>query len=177
MKNLRHIIREAIEESLFGSEKEQVRIDLDSGDILLGDELIGDFHLFKTKSGFLNLTKIEIFEKYRKEGYATQVMNQIIDYANDKGATIILTPDPYLKNISKKNLVDWYKDFGFVMNKRTSKNKDYTHQELMQKFPDSLDESNWPQSNMRNFIPPQYPTFPNPQDYDQFGNSWDDINR
>lgn len=67
MKNLRHIIREAIEESLFGSEKEQVRIDLDSGDIFLGDELIGDFHLFKTKSGFLNLTKIEIFEKYRKE--------------------------------------------------------------------------------------------------------------
>ena len=177
MKKLRHIIREAIEESLFGSEKEQVRIDIDNGDIFLGDELIGDFHLYKTKSGFLNLTKIEIFEGYRKEGYATQVMNQIIDYANKEGATIILTPDPYLKNISKKSLIDWYKDFGFVMNKRTSKNKDFTHQELMQKFPDSLDESNWPQSNMRNFIPPQYPTFPNPSDYDEFGNRLDDMSR
>ena len=56
-------------------------------------------------------------------------------------------------------------------------NKDFTHQELMQKFPDSLDESNWPQSNMRNFIPPQYPTFPNPKDYDQFGNRLDDMSR
>jgi len=175
MKTIRHIIREAIEESLFDLGKEQIRIDIDTGDIFLGDELIGDFHLYKTKSGFLNLTKIEIFEGYRKEGYATQVMNQIIDYANKEGATIILTPDPYLKNISKKSLINWYKDFGFVMNK--GKNKDFRHQELMQKIPDSLDESNWPQSNMRNFIPPQYSTFPNPKEYDQFGNRLDDISR
>ena len=71
--------------------------------------------------------------------------------------------------------MDWYRDFGFVMNK--GKNKDFTHREMMYKLPDSLDESNWPQSNMRNFIPPQYPTFPNPSDYDQFGNRLDDINR
>jgi hypothetical protein len=61
------------------------------------------------------------------------------------------------------------------MNK--GKNKDFRHKELMQKLPDSLDESNWPASNMRNVIPPQYPTFPNPSDYDQFGNRLDDINR
>jgi GNAT superfamily N-acetyltransferase len=170
MKNLRRIIREAIESVL-----EPVRLDMDSGDIFLGNELIGDFHLFRTKNGFLNLSKIEIFEDYRKEGYATQVMNQIIDYANKEGATIILTPDPYLKNITKKKLTDWYKNFGFIMNK--GRNKDYRFMELMYKLPDSLDESNWPQSNMRNFIPPQYPTFPNPQDYDQFGNRLDDINR
>ena len=174
MKTIRHIIREAIE-SLFNSEENKVALDMDNGDIFLGDKLIGDFHLFKTRNGFLNLTKIEIFEDYRKEGYATQVMNQIIDYANDKGATIILTPDPYLKNITKKNLSDWYKSFGFIMNK--GRNKDFTHKELMYKLPDSLDESNWPASNMRNVIPPQYPTFPNPSDYDQFGNRLDDINR
>ena len=172
MKTIRHIIREAIE-SLFNSEENKVALDMDSGDIFLGDKLIGDFHLFKTRNGFLNLTKIEIFEDYRREGYATQVMNQIIDYANDKGATIILTP--YLKNITKKNLSDWYKSFGFIMNK--GRNKDFTHKELMYKLPDSLDESNWPSSNMRNVIPPQYPTFPNPSDYDQFGNRLDDINR
>lgn len=174
MSNLRRIIREMIE-SVLESDENHVRIDIDNGDIFLGDKLIGDFHLFRTKAGFLNLSKIEIFEGYRKEGYATQVMNQIIDYANKEGATIILTPDPYLKNISKKNLTDWYKDFGFVMNR--GKNKDFTHREMMHKTPDSLDENNWPQSNMRNFLPPQYPTFPNPQDYDQFGNRLDDINR
>ena len=174
MKNLRHIIREAIE-SILESDKNHVRIDIFSGDIFLGNDLIGEFHLFETKSGFLNLSKIEIFKDYRNEGYATQVMNQIIDYANQKGSTIILTPDPYFKNITKNNLIDWYKKFGFVMNR--GKNKDFTHREMMHKLPDSLDESNWPQSNMRNFIPPQYPTFPNPQDYDQFGNRLDDINR
>lgn len=174
MKTIRYIIREAIE-SLLDSKENQVVLDMDSGDIFLGDKLIGDFHLFKTRNGFLNLTKIEIFEDYRREGYATQVMNQIIDYANDKGATIILTPDPYLKNITKKNLEDWYKSFGFIMNK--GKNKDFTHKELMYKLPDALEENNWPKSNMRNFLPPQYPSFPDPQDYDQFGNRLDDISR
>lgn len=170
MKNLRGIIREAIQSIL-----EPVRLDMDNGDIFLGDELIGDFHLFRTKSGFLNLSKIEIFDEYKNKGYANQVMEQIIDYANKEGKVIILTPNPYLKNISKENLRSWYKKFGFIMNK--GKNKDYRFMELMYKIPDSLDESNWPQSNMRNFVPPQYPTFPNPQDYDQFGNRLDDINR
>jgi GNAT superfamily N-acetyltransferase len=172
MKKLRHIIREAIESAM---ESKDVRLDFDKGDIMLNDETIGYFELYKTKSGFLKLAKIEILPKYQRMRYATQVMNKIIAHANQEGATIILTPDPYLRNLTKNNLIDWYKKLGFIMNK--GKNKDFTHQELMQKFPDSLDESNWPQSNMRNFIPPQYPTFPNPSDYDQFGNRLDDINR
>lgn len=172
MKTLRHIIREAIESIM---ESKEVVVDFDSGDIYLGDELIGDFHLFKTRSGFLSLTKIEIFPEYRRKGYATQVMEQVIDYANKQGAIIILTPDPYLHNISKSNLMNWYKSFGFIMNK--GKNRDYRHQELMYKLPSSLEENNWPQSAIRNSIPPQYPSFPNPSDYDQFGNRLDDINR
>lgn len=174
MKTIRHIIREVIE-SLFNSEENKVTLDIASGDIFLGDKLICDFHLFKTRSGFLNLSKIEIFDEFRNKGYTNQVMEQIIDYANKENKIIILTPDPYLKNISKENLTNWYKKFGFIMNK--GRNKDYRFMELMYKLPDSLDESNWPQSNMRNFVPPQYPTFPNPQDYDQFGNRLDDINR
>jgi len=172
MKKLRKIIREAIESVI---ESKDVTLDFNEGDIRLSDEIIGYFELYKTKSGFLKLAKIEIFPKYQRMGYATQVMNEIIAHANKEDATIILTPDPYLHNLTKNNLIDWYKKLGFIMNK--GKNKDFTHQELMQKFPDSLDESNWPQSNMRNFVPPQYPTFPNPSDYDQFGNRLDDINR
>jgi GNAT superfamily N-acetyltransferase len=168
---LRRIIREAIESVL---DSKEVRLDFDNGEIYSSDELVGDFHLYKTKGGFLNLTKIEIFPEYRRSGYATQVMEQIIDLANKQESTIILTPNPYLRNITKGNLIDWYKSFGFIMNK--GKNKDYKHQELMHKLP-NLEENNWPQSNMRNFVPPQYPTFPNPQDYDQFGNRLDDINR
>jgi len=174
MKTIRHIIREAIE-SLFNSKENKVALDMDSGDIFLGNTLIGDFHLFKSKNEFLYLTKIEIFPEYQKQGYATEVMEKIIEHANEENATIVLTPDPYKHNITKKNLIDWYKSFGFIMNK--GRNKDFTHKELMYKLPDSLDESNWPSSNMRNVIPPQYPTFPNPSDYDQFGNRLDDINR
>lgn len=170
MKKLRKIIREAVESMM-----NQLNIDMDSGDIFLGDTLIGDFHLYKSKRGFFNLTKIEIFPEYQKQGYATEVMKKIIEYVNKENATIVLTPDPYKHNITKKKLTDWYKSFGFIMNK--GKNKDFTHQELMYKLPDSLEESNWPASNMRNVIPPQYPTFPNPSDYDQFGNRFDDINR
>ena len=172
MKTLRHIIREAIESAM---ESKDVRLDFDKGDIMLNDETIGYFELYKTKSGFLKLAKIEILPKYQRMRYATQVMNKIIAHANQEGATIILTPDPYLRNLTKNNLIDWYKKLGFIMNK--GRKKDYMHQELMYKLPSSLEENNWPQSNMRNFVPPQYPTFPNPQDYDQFGNRLDDINR
>jgi GNAT superfamily N-acetyltransferase len=171
MKTLRYIIREAVESAM---ESKDVRLDFDNGEIYSGDELVGDFHLYKTRSGYLNLTKIEIFPEYRRKGYATKVIEQIINLANSQESTIILTPDPYLRNITKGNLIDWYKSFGFIMNK--GKNKDFRHQELMYKLP-GLEENNWPQSNMRNFVPPQYPTFPNPQDYDQFGNRLDDINR
>lgn len=170
MKSLRKIIREILEQV------DKIVVDFDSMDIILGDKVVGDFYMYNHRKGkYLTLNKIEIYPEYQNLGYATQAMNQIIDYANKNSLTIVLTPDAY-KGSSVNRLTKWYKSLGFVMNK--GKKKDFETMQLMYKLPDTMDEvSNWPQSNMRNFIPPQYPAFPNPADYDEFGNLISDISR
>ena len=170
MKGLRKIIREVLEEM------SNVVADFETMDIMLGDKVVGDFYMHDRRGKYLTLTKIEIYPEYRNMGYATQVMNQIIDYANKKNLIIILTPEAYKsEGMSTNQLKNWYKSFGFIMNK--GKHKDFEHMHLMYKLPEAMEESSWPQSAMRNFVPPQYPTFPQPEDYDEFGNKLDDISR
>jgi GNAT superfamily N-acetyltransferase len=179
MISLRKIIREVLEQV------NKVVADFDTMDIMLGDKVVGDFYAYKDKKGkYLTLSKIEIYPEYQKFGYATQAMDQIIDYANKNNLIIVLTPEAYKINsvslkksngLSTAKLTKWYKSFGFIMNK--GRNKDFETMQLMYKLPDTMEENNWPQSNMRNFIPPAYPTFPNPKDYDEFGNRIEDMSR
>lgn len=171
MKSLRKIIREVLEQA------NKVVVDFDTMDIMLGDKVVGDFYAYKDKKGkYLTLSKIEIYPEYQKFGYASQTMDQIIDYANKNGLIIVLTPDAYKPGgLSTAKLTKWYKSLGFIMNK--GRNKDFETMQLMYKLPDTMEESSWPQSNMRNFVPPAYPTFPDPKNYDEFGNRLDDISR
>jgi GNAT superfamily N-acetyltransferase len=170
MISLRKIIREVLEQA------NKVVVDFDTMDIMLGDKVVGVFELYKNNRGgkYVTLHKIEMIPEYKGHGYATEAMKQIIDYANGKDLIIILTPDSY-KGSNVNRLIKWYKSLGFIMNK--GKNKDFEHMQLMYKLPNTMDESNWPQSNMRNFIPPAYPTFPDPKDYDEFGNRIEDMSR
>jgi len=171
MISLRKIIREALEQM------NKVVADFDTMDIMLGDKIVGDFHAYKDRKGkYLTLSKIEIYPEYQKLGYAAQTMEQIIDHANKNGLIIVLTPDAYKSGgLSTSKLTKWYKSLGFIMNK--GRNKDFETMQLMYKLPNTMDESNWPQSNMTNFVPPTYPTFPDPKDYDEFGNRIEDMSR
>jgi GNAT superfamily N-acetyltransferase len=177
MKSLRKIIRENIEYVMSKNNNHPVLfVDIDgSQDILLDGEKIGEVALSNRHNKYLVLDKIFIEKEHQSKGYGQKVMEQIIDFANKDSLIITLTPDDVWGS-KKKRLTDWYKSLGFIMNK--GKKKDFETMQLMYKLPDTMDEvSNWPQSNMRNFIPPQYPAFPNPADYDEFGNLISDMSR
>lgn len=161
--------------------QEKIRVDFDTMDIMLGDKIVGDFYMHNRRAKqYLTLNKIEIYPEYRSMGYATQAMNQIIDYANKNNLIIILTPEAYKSGgLSTKKLTDWYKSFGFILNK--GKHKDFEHMHLLYKLPSGLDEmqmyksmSTTPSREAHAGVPSE---FPKPEDYDQFGNRVNDIAR
>ncbi len=180
------VIREVGEGNVVISEnviKNKIKVDFDDMDIKLGDKVVGDFYMYnRREKKYLAITKIEIYPEYQNHGYATQAMNQIIDYANSKNLIIILTPEAYkIDSVSLKKssgmstaqLTKWYKSFGFIMNK--GKQKDFEHMHLMYKLPNSLDEMLDVPSGINSVSVLAYPgppaKFPQEDDYDQFGNN------
>ena len=175
---VRGVIREIGEGNVVLKEnnikKEKIKVDFENMDILLGDKIVGDFYMHnRREKKYLTVTKVEIFPEYQKRGYATEFMKQIIDYADRNNLIIILTPDAYKKGgMSTNQLKNWYKSFGFIMNK--GKNKDFEHMHLMYRTPSSLEEKLDFQGNITTPSIRSYPGIPNKfpyqKDFDQFGN-------
>jgi len=72
------------------------------------------------------LDMIEVPKADRKQGVGTAVMNELIQYADERGKRIVLTPglkDDRHGTTSRNRLVKFYKRFGFVENK--GRNKDF----------------------------------------------------
>ena len=85
------------------------------------------------------LDSIIIPKDSRKKGVGTQIMQELIDYANKVGKRIELSPgqkDDYHGTTSKKRLINFYKRFGLLENK--GRNKDYTTNKTMYREPDEL---------------------------------------
>lgn len=151
---------------------DKVTIDWDDMDIIVGNEIVGDFHVYNNKKGnYLTLSKIEILPNYQGHGYATEAMKQIIEYANKNNLTIILTPDSY-KGSNVNRLIKWHKSLGFIMNKGNK--KDFGHMQLMYKLPSSLDETldyaGKVTTTSRNAHAGVPAMFPQTDEFDQFGN-------
>jgi predicted GNAT family acetyltransferase len=86
------------------------------------------------KNGVINLSKIEVPKEQRGSGIGTDVMNQIINYADSTGNKITLTPSTDFGGTSVSRLKDFYNKFGFVENK--GKNKDFSTRETMYRSPE-----------------------------------------
>jgi len=81
------------------------------------------------------LSRIVIPEGERGEGMGTEVMQDMIDMADEQGARISLTPDVSFGGTSVARLKKFYKQFGFVENK--GKNKDFSIRNTMYRDPQS----------------------------------------
>jgi len=82
------------------------------------------------------IDSIIIPKELRKQGIGTQIMDEIINYADQTGKRIELTPgkkDTYHGTTSRQRLVDFYKRFGLVENK--GRHKDYTTMSGMYRDP------------------------------------------
>jgi len=70
---------------------------------------------------YLQLSNIKLKKESRKQGVGSKIMQELCDYADDRGADIFLTATP--EGISKTALLRFYKKFGFVPN--AGRNKDF----------------------------------------------------
>jgi len=111
---------------------EDVNSDVDEFATNLEAELgLKSLHMFSSK-GDLKLQTIIVEKDKRKQGVGTQAMERIVEYADEKGFRVILTPavrDDFQGVTSRSRLVKFYKRFGFVENK--GRNKDFTISESM----------------------------------------------
>ena len=80
------------------------------------------------RDGIITLSKLIVPETERGSGKGTAAMKALLDYADQTGQHIALTPSADFGG-NKKRLTDFYKRFGFVENK--GKNKAYSVSEGM----------------------------------------------
>lgn len=79
---------------------------------------------YDRNNGSLFLSDLYVKEEHRGTGVGTKVMNSIIKFADTENLPMVLIPEPDDDNISPKKLMDFYKKFGFIINK--GKRMDYT---------------------------------------------------
>ena len=80
----------------------------------------------------LILSKIVINENCRNEGIGTKVMNDLINYADKNNQIVALTPSKDFGG-SVNRLIQFYKRFGFKMNKGANKNFEF--RDTMLRYP------------------------------------------
>lgn len=86
----------------------------------------------------ITLSKIVVPQDERSSGKGSAAMQALIDYADNTGQQIELTPSGDFGG-NKKRLVDFYRRFGFVENK--GRNKDFEVSETMYRPVPQLDQS------------------------------------
>jgi GNAT superfamily N-acetyltransferase len=93
-------------------------------------DLLGDLESDKP----LSLSRIVVPEEKRNQGVGSQVMKEIIEYADRNNKKLALTPSTDFGGESVQMLKDFYKQFGFVENK--GNNKDFTIKDSMYRIPE-----------------------------------------
>jgi len=88
----------------------------------------GVTHSLSEKGGVITLSRIEVPEAERNTGKGTDAMQKLVDYADQTGQHITLTPSSDFGG-NKKRLTAFYKRFGFVENK--GKNRAFSTSEGM----------------------------------------------
>jgi predicted GNAT family acetyltransferase len=88
---------------------------------------------YPSRNNEINLSRIVVDKSKRNQGLGTAAMQDLIQYADDTGKTIKLSPSTDFGGTSVNRLKEFYKRFGFVENK--GKNKDFTISELMYRTP------------------------------------------
>lgn len=86
----------------------------------------------------ISVSLVIVDPNVRGQGIGRQIFQDLNDYADQVGKTIVLTPDASFGS-KKSDLIRFYKSLGFVMNK--GRDKDYEISELMYRKPSTMNES------------------------------------
>jgi GNAT superfamily N-acetyltransferase len=88
---------------------------------------------------YIRVDSIIVPKEIRNQGIGTEIMNEIINYADSVRKPVRLSPgekDPYHGTTSKSRLINFYRRFGFIPNK--GRNKDYRIRDTMYRNPNEL---------------------------------------
>lgn len=72
----------------------------------------------------LFISDLYIKQEYRGKGIGSKIMSSITQFSDNLGIPMVLIPESDDENVSNKELINFYKKFGFVINK--GKQKDYS---------------------------------------------------
>lgn len=94
-------------------------------DVLLNryEKCLKELDIYENNSSLI-LSKIIINDECRNQGIGTKVINDLIDYADSKTQIVVLTPSKDFGS-SVNRLTQFYKRFGFKMNKGVNKNFEF----------------------------------------------------
>jgi GNAT superfamily N-acetyltransferase/phosphopantetheine adenylyltransferase len=90
-------------------------------------EVLEKLFLFE-KGDYIELNLIKIRPEHKGKGWATKILDDLSEYAQENNKILTLTPSDTF-GASKSRLETFYKRFGFVPNK--GKNKDFTTRDAM----------------------------------------------
>lgn len=93
------------------------------------------FHVYEHKD-YIKLDTIIVGKENQGNGVGTKVLNELCEYADRLKKRIVLTPgliDKRHGTTSQSRLIEFYKRFGFILNK--GRNKDFTISELTYREP------------------------------------------
>ncbi len=97
----------------------------------------GVSHTLSESGDTITLSKIVVPKESQGQGIGTKALRELIDYADNAGKRIVLTPSADFGG-TKSRLEKLYKSLGFVENK--GKNKDFTTQERMIREPHAFQQ-------------------------------------
>jgi GNAT superfamily N-acetyltransferase len=95
-----------------------------------------DLFLAMNSVGDLRIVSIIVDKEHRHENVGTNVLNEIIRFADKHNIRLTLSPalkDKHHGTTSQSRLIKFYKRFGFVQNK--GRNKDFTISDSMYRNP------------------------------------------
>lgn len=92
-----------------------------------------DYMILNEDKQYINIRNLVVKEELRNNGTGQAILNDIIQYANETGKTITLTPTNAFN--TKQRLKQWYKKNGFVEN--TGKNANFLISDTMYKLPEN----------------------------------------
>lgn len=90
-----------------------------------------DYLFLHERNDSISISNMVVKEEYRNKGIGTQILNDVIAYADEKGKTITLTPTTEFG--TQNRLKKWYKANGFVENK--GRNADLRLSDTMYRLP------------------------------------------
>jgi len=92
--------------------------------------------IYNNSRNISEISLLKVPKESRGQGIAKEIMKKIIDIADKNNIVLSLTPVNEF-GASKARLIDFYKSFGFVMNK--GKNKNYQINNTMLREPRGSD--------------------------------------